>query len=74
LGTWNTPPFPRARLLMAQSFPQSRKNSEMLMPLAFAFCSSLRYSASDILSSTLFVSGLPVFNGRPMRFLTTSHL
>src|SRR5206468_12544585 len=55
----------------AQSFPHCLRNSETLKPLALAFCSSLRYSASDILSSTRFVRGLPVFSGRPMRFFFT---
>ena len=50
------------------SFPHNLKNSETLSPFALAFFSSWRYSSSDIRSSTLFVRGLPVFNGRPMRF------
>src|SRR5262249_8888466 len=52
-----------------------RKNSETVTPAALAFSSSLRYSALDILSSTLSRrSSAFGFGGRPIRFALTEHL
>jgi len=54
---------------MPHHSPHCLKNSETVMPAAFAFSTSLRYSALDILNSNLFPRRSAFgFGGRPMRF------